>query len=558
MAAWCLKKPIVTTDFVIEGLAGRRSVRAPLPKEEDYTPEGGDGVVTTDSAKAEEAGNGPFGGMRDPLKGFIVISLFASESEGLVMAAGGSVYRAYVLRDDVFNEGTWLDELLAAEKSPIPSRSSTGGIGGTVVFIETTSRKVKLRRDFLRRRNIRGVAQKNFAMGINEMRGVLVDCDGKEVFGREGMPSSSFRLGWGGSEEERMEGAAKGDTPQESEAARLSTIQEVSREDVSRDEASEKPVSSESKKLPSAKEPPAPAPELVSTGKAAEATQEESPHPPGKRKRGGGTDTAVNNDADEAEAAEEPKNAKRTRTDRSAKKTEGPADDDGFVAADGDDHEPAPVEEQPSRSKRKRDEEHGVALPKKKRGGGKAAMEQDENEERIVESTVNPNDHRKPLPKKKNGWLSSAPKNAIERAKYKSTKADLEEIDVVFPSESAITVKKKGLVVRSDEECRARQAQMKAARGSGPRIVTGRDGKPVKDFKRFRKNVVIRSGGGGVRFRSVLPRESERQRQLEQMERDLEKSQREAEALFNGDDAGSIRSFFGSTAKKKKKSRSRR
>ena len=45
---------------------------------------------------------------------------------------------------------------------------------------------------------------------------------------------------------------------------------------------------------------------------------------------------------------------------------------------------------------------------------------------------------------------------------------------------------------------------------------------------------------------------------LEQMERDLEKSTREADALFMGEEAGSITSFFGkSTAKKKKGSRAR-
>ena len=99
---------------------------------------------------------------------------------------------------------------------------------------------------------------------------------------------------------------------------------------------------------------------------------------------------------------------------------------------------------------------------------------------------------------------------------------------------------------------------MMAARGRGPRVVTGRDGKPVKDFKRFRKNTVIRGSTGDIRFRSVLPKESERQRQLQQLERELAEDTREADALFYGEEAGSITSFFGkSTTKKKKGSRSR-
>ena len=72
----------------------------------------------------------------------------------------------------------------------------------------------------------------------------------------------------------------------------------------------------------------------------------------------------------------------------------------------------------------------------------------------------------------------------------------------------------------------------------------------MKDFKRFRKNVFIPGSTSLIRFRSVLPRESERLRQLELAERELEKNEREAEELFH-DRGGGIRSFFGTTAKKR-------
>ena len=593
IAAWCLKKPIVGPNYVFKGLAERKTFWDPMPKESDYSPEAGKDIMTTEVARAENIGKGPFMGRRDPLKGFVVISIAPGETESLVMAAGGTVYRAYDLDDDAFNSGTWLDELELAQKNPISTRRPSGArAGGTVVLIETSSKKVKKRRDFLRTRNIHAVAQKEFANSINEMKSVLKTTDGESVQGRENMPSSSFRLSWGESGADDAQTKASipeghaAPSPEESEAARLSTIQEVSREDESRNESSERPstIDAEKTEKPLAVEPepskePEPEPakergaEPEAEPMAEESRAEEDAAARGKRKRGGASSKDRGADADDNEAADEPQKAtKRTKTGRSSKddKPKDDKEDDEIVAANNQDDDIPPTEEGATRSKRKRDEEESAGAeaeteapadrPRKKRSGRKASKgNDDENQERIVEATSNPNERRKPLPRaKKTGWLSAAPKDANERAKYKSTKADLDDIDATFPSEAAITVKKTGLVVRSNEECQERRAQMMAARGRGPRVVTGRDGKPVKDFKRFRKNTVIRGSTGGIRFRSVLPKESERQRQLQQLERQLAENTREADALFYGEEAGSITSFFGkSTTKKKKGSRSR-
>ena len=589
IAAWCLQKPIVGPEFVFDGLAGRKAFWDPMPKESDYSPEAGKDIMTSEEAKAEKIGKGPFMGRRDPLKGFVAISLVAGETESLVMAAGGTVYRAYDLDDDAFNSGTWLDELEAAQKNPIPTHRPSGpSAGGTVVVIETSSKKVKKRRDFLRTRNIHAVAQKDFAQSINNMKSDLKTTDGDVVKGRENMPSSSFRLLWGSSsglDDARAKASIleAAPSPEESEAAKLSTIQEVSREDESRNESSERPpsVDAEKAKKSPAKEPDAepepaiePEPEPAKEPEAEEPQAEEDAAVSGKRKRGGAANKDQGANAGDEEAAEEPQKAtKRTKTSRSSKADDKPKDDevDEIVAANYHDDDIPPAEEGAARSKRRRDEEESAGAeaeteapadrPKKKRSGRKGSNGQaDENEERIVKATSNPNERRKPLPKaKKTGWLSAAPKDANERAKFKSTKADLDEIDATFPSEAAITVKKIGLIVRSNEEYQERRAQMMAARGRGPRVVTGRDGKPVKDFKRFRKNTIIRGSTGGISFRSVLPKESERQRQLQQRQRELEQTTREADALMWGDEAGStITSFFGkSTAKKKKGSRSR-
>jgi hypothetical protein len=590
LSAWCLKKPIVDPDFVFKGLAERKTFWTPMPKESDYSTEGGKDVVTSEAAKAEQIGKGPFLGRRDPLKGFVVVSLApGGETENLVMAAGGTVYRAYNLDDDAFNSGTWLDELELAQENPIPVRRSSGAAaGGTVVLIETSSKKVKKRKDFLRARNIHAVSQKEFAISITNMKPLLKTTGGEFIKGREDIPSSSFRLSWGSGSAGHCRSVPESTPlPEESEAASLSTIQEVSREDESRNESSQRPhpIGAEKTEVLPAEEPakgkesePAKEPELEpakepepvpETNPVVEEPQiEEDVTSRGKRKRGGAASKDQGADGGDKVAAEEPQKAtKRTKTGRTSKDAEDekPRDDeedDEILAANNQDDDIPSAEAQSTRSKRKRDEKEatGADHSKKKRSGCEASKGQnDENEGRVVEATFNPNERRKPLPKaKKIGWLSAAPKDADERAKYKSTKADLDDIDATFPSEAAITVKKTGLVVRSNEEYQERRAQLMAARGRGPRVVTGRDGKPVKDFKRFRKNAIIRGCTGGISFRSVLPKESERQRQLEQMEREREESMREADALFMGEEAGSIMSFFGkSTTKKKKGSRSR-
>jgi hypothetical protein len=102
-----------------------------------------------------------------------------------------------------------------------------------------------------------------------------------------------------------------------------------------------------------------------------------------------------------------------------------------------------------------------------------------------------------------------------------------------------------------------------------------------KDFKRFRKNHILRGFTSfdadpchddlrqAVRLVAVLPKETERQRQLEMQQAELEREQEFADALFNdgggggaggkkrGRSGGSIAGFFtqGSTATKRGRGR---
>ena len=75
-----------------------------------------------------------------------------------------------------------------------------------------------------------------------------------------------------------------------------------------------------------------------------------------------------------------------------------------------------------------------------------------------------------------------------------------------------------------------------------PKTANARRANGKKDFKRFRKNHVIRgftsfNTDGNVarkiRLVSVLPKESERQKELEMKQQELDREQAYADALFN-------------------------
>lgn len=145
-------------------------------------------------------------------------------------------------------------------------------------------------------------------------------------------------------------------------------------------------------------------------------------------------------------------------------------------------------------------------------------------------------DERIPLPTTTDGWLVAAPKS---RKAYRKV---IDGTETDNPMVAAETQKVSGLIVR------------KPAADSHQ---NGRSARKQKDFKRFRKNHVIRgfstskpnyadyhhSNGYNtslpkIRLVSVLPKESERQRQLEMQQQELEREQEIADSLFNDTGGG--------------------
>ena len=140
------------------------------------------------------------------------------------------------------------------------------------------------------------------------------------------------------------------------------------------------------------------------------------------------------------------------------------------------------------------------------------------------------------LEKSKDGWFKAAP-HGKARKKYKR-KVHNEETGELF--ESAETKIVQNLEV--DKKTKMDHAQSNV----GSRQTQGN----VQNFKKFKKNLVIAGAGlhqiEPVRFISVLPKESERQRELEAMQNALDQQQRLADSLFSGEESRKgIRSYFG-------------
>jgi len=148
-------------------------------------------------------------------------------------------------------------------------------------------------------------------------------------------------------------------------------------------------------------------------------------------------------------------------------------------------------------------------------------------------------DERIPLPTTSDGWLVAAPCKG--RKAYRKA---IDETEAENPMVAAETQKVRGLIVRE----------------YGKPAVTSRSGRSTrkgKDFKRFRKNHVIRGFSSSepqyadyyhsssnnstlptIRLVSVLPKESERQRQLEMQQQELERENEIADNLFNDTGGG--------------------
>ena len=152
-------------------------------------------------------------------------------------------------------------------------------------------------------------------------------------------------------------------------------------------------------------------------------------------------------------------------------------------------------------------------------------------DEESGDESVPDEDERQSLQVTDDGWYVAAP---TVRKNYRKKIEDVEGTEEENPRHAAKTARVRGLVVREYVP-------------PAPRTVSRSNNGNKKDFKRFRKNHVIRgfttfnSNGQTnhrtVRLVAVLPKESERQRELEMKQQELDREQAYADALFNDNGA---------------------
>jgi len=175
-----------------------------------------------------------------------------------------------------------------------------------------------------------------------------------------------------------------------------------------------------------------------------------------------------------------------------------------------------------------------------------------ESEYPIPERAPNKKSRKNKLKVTADGWLVAAPQGR-KRARYRRPADELASYGEAPLSDPAQTEHCNSLIIMRTKED-ARHPITTANR------TNDHHNRNVKDFKRFQKNSVITGARmhslSQIRLRAVLPKESERQRQLVESQQELELEQRAADSLFAVCEDNSrrgksnLRNYFQATAKR--------
>ena len=184
ISAFCMNVPVITAGYVLKGLAGRTSFRDTLPFAAKFLPvEGSTSVAYSTALRLEDDGIGPCNGRRDPLRGFFFISLAPTQTEGLVLAAGGYVYRTYVMSDRTFFDGAWLENI---------TNPDTPG----VAVISDSGLKFESKHSFLLQRGFRLVESSEIISSVTGMKASVEDTSGELIMANANSVPAKFRLSW--------------------------------------------------------------------------------------------------------------------------------------------------------------------------------------------------------------------------------------------------------------------------------------------------------------------------------------------------------------------------
>ena len=580
LTAWCLQKPLVTFDY-LEALWNRTNSNDPLPDPADFEPsQADDGLTFWDEKPSPHLWSHCTMLSFDPK---------SDDMEALCRAAGATIVELYKADDP----------MQAADDQAV---STTG-----CFYMNSTSKTHANILKHLKKLKIPHVTQKSIALCVSE-QGPLKDSN-DEVIGTpsevepqeekpveeeppatEEKPKETVRSPRASREEKALdeeEEELPKVTPRSQRASRQkkaldeedtelpSRSQRASRQKKALDDEEDMELPSRSQRASRQKKAleeeedmdlPSRSQRASSQKNALdEEEEEEDMDLPSRSQRASRQKKAENKQVSSEEAQEESQK-KESQKSQTAIETQLEQETDDKQAGSSQASKKRSFEEdddeqEESATKRGRSEEEEDKPAKKKKislGGwtdvrkgarvedskGEVANDKDEdNDIPVADNDEDDNVHdkfkehfgaRQALPTTKDGWLVAAPR---DRNAFKATEAEL--LDALGDVEQLRPIAETDVVKDMVVAAKGQQKRSKSTKSGG-----------AKDYKRFRKNSVIHIGEiSRIQMRAVLPKQSDRQSELQEEQAQLEASLREADVLFQ-DRSGGIASHFKPVRKK--------
>lgn len=496
-----LNVPTVTPDY-ISALIARKDAKEALPKPEDHeAPEAGI-TITNDAVPAKR---------KRILAGYKVLSLMPSEGETLCKCTGATLIPLYtqggIAKADM---KIWQNDEFWAT---LESQQKEDRL--VVVWLDSASKRMKKQKDYLANKMeelkrvqngfmISCIDQKSCAIAISSGQH-LIDSEGNELTTMQSLGDNEVQahepLVDKNSVDDNMEDVVDSDATVEEEQSQVPD-----------------PVNEDPDIAPRSETP------LATTKKNREDATQGTVHV---------GDTSITKDiVPEIKVVDTDSvsQAGRKKEKRSKKQSGWMTTSTSTTKIIQKSSESSPSNSQVS--SRHNPQEHDDVEMR----GGDNEIEEEVHEGISKENKKNSGNKKLKLQQSGDGWYIAAPQGK-KRSKYKRSRAELSKMGEIDFKEPAETEFVQGLIVRSKEDLKKMQQS---------------NGK-TKDFKKFKKNSIIPGARmhsiSQIRLVSVLPKESERQKELQNMHSDLEREQKAGDSLFENDGGGKkrgkgIRNYF--------------
>jgi len=550
ICAWTLSIPVVTSKFVLD-FSERKEANSPLPNVDDYVP---DGTLPMDNMKyGNDDGDENQHQPRKIFNDYVILSLMESEAETICKCGGATVKKLY--RDDTkkndvpfWQNDDFFEELV--KETTLQKK--------IVCWLDCTSRKVKKGKEFLVKKmkegqqqqqqgsdsaglRLRCVAQSQVVEAITTLS-TLKDIDGVEL---------TLAVATEGSKQ-------KSDTEEESQHP---PVYDQSADSVDSTHQVQKRSESKMKPLETIDEINESNDKEMTSGMPSESQEREEDQITDEQS---GLVSGTSNKSQSKQTKSSNVVVGGSINSKSNMKKKSSLQEDSQSSGWISSHNSSSKSTSASKNKRglnfnsnEESQNSGwISSQKTKKSKKSDRKGHDENSQLQLESIdeedqayhrSNDNKRKLSLSMTSDGWYL-APKGN-KRAKYRRDITDI-LIEQGGPLESAQT-ELSSLIVR-----KKKNAIVNVNLTGGDKMESTNQRTNRKDFKRFRKNSIIRGASehsfNRIRFISLLPKESERQRELQASQSEHERKERAGDLLFADSSAAKkrgIKSYLKPSAK---------